>query len=522
MSVSSYLELYLAIFGWYMFDEIWEVLKATGIAYLPFIGMFIRNIALPIKSQEAKDAAGTSLRRIEVDLVAMMTVIVLAAQPIITLDFAGLNYIKACSGDIAKVGDSDTTYSNAFGISGSTSTLNGRTVQVPVWWYGVLAISGGINNAIIVRIPCDTDLRYVRYSLNNSRIQSAKLRMETEDFMRECYKPALNKYLYKGSDKNTTDDIAWPGSTYFINEFYGDSRSKSAIVGFPYDKSRDLESETDDPLPKFGKPTCREWWTGKKSKEGGDALRDKLISQIDVSVIQDLARWGKLGGNGIGATKVSTEAAEELAIRTLVINESVNFKGLDDPNPYRNVNQFGVSGGVAAVGLALESSTFFPKIYLLKMVAPIIQAMILMMTYLLLPFILVFSSYKIGTMIFMSIVIFSIKFWTVLWAIAFWLDTNLLKATSLELLSTTSGLEEIKKILGEFITGTGANTLMSDVLISFVVGIMYVVFPLFWTGALSWAGFEIGRSITESTDKMSRPSASAGEQGGNRATKKAR
>ena len=44
MSVSSYLELYLAIFGWYMFDQIWVILKETGLAYLPFIGMFLKNI----------------------------------------------------------------------------------------------------------------------------------------------------------------------------------------------------------------------------------------------------------------------------------------------------------------------------------------------------------------------------------------------------------------------------------------------------------------------------------------------
>ncbi|MCK5662323.1 MAG: hypothetical protein KAI17_02505 [Thiotrichaceae bacterium] len=71
MSVSSYLELYLAIFGWYMFDQIWVILKETGLAYLPFIGMFLRNIAEPIASQDAKDAASTSLRRIEIDIISM-------------------------------------------------------------------------------------------------------------------------------------------------------------------------------------------------------------------------------------------------------------------------------------------------------------------------------------------------------------------------------------------------------------------------------------------------------------------
>jgi hypothetical protein len=137
--------------------------------------------------------------------------------------------------------------------------------------------------------------------------------------------------------------------------------------------------------------------------------------------------------------------------------------------------------------------------------------MILMMTYLLLPFILVFSSYKPGTMVFMSIVIFSIKFWTVLWAIAHWLDDNLLVA-----LRPNGGLD-----LGYFIYNNGlTDTVLSEMVINFTTATMYVVMPLFWSGALSWAGFEVGKSISNSTSELRSPSASAGQQGGNKVSKK--
>ncbi|RLA05750.1 MAG: conjugal transfer protein TraG, partial [Gammaproteobacteria bacterium] len=96
MSVSTYLELYLTLYGWVLYDGFWEIITDTGIAYLPFIGMFLRNIVEPIKSQDAKDASTTSLRRIEIDIIIMFTVVVLAVQPIMTINSTSLGYTKSC------------------------------------------------------------------------------------------------------------------------------------------------------------------------------------------------------------------------------------------------------------------------------------------------------------------------------------------------------------------------------------------------------------------------------------------
>ena len=232
MSVTSYLELYLAIFGWYMYDEIWLIFNDTGIAYLPFIGMFIKNIIEPLKSQEAKDAAGTSLKRIEIDIAAMLTVIVLATQPFMTLTFGGLNYVKACpTVTSVTAGASGTTYDKSF--EGTLATIGDGNVKVPIWWYGVIAISGGINNAIILRIPCDADLRFLKYRLNSSRIKSPKLRRETQKFFNHCFAPAIDDYVEKNeiADIGNTNDI-WLGSKHLVDNLYGNYRSKSEIIGF--------------------------------------------------------------------------------------------------------------------------------------------------------------------------------------------------------------------------------------------------------------------------------------------------
>ena len=43
MSVDSYLELFTTLFGWTFYGVLWDVLVATGIVYLPFLGILIDN-----------------------------------------------------------------------------------------------------------------------------------------------------------------------------------------------------------------------------------------------------------------------------------------------------------------------------------------------------------------------------------------------------------------------------------------------------------------------------------------------
>ena len=100
-------------------------------------------------------------------------------------------------------------------------------------------------------------------------------------------------------------------------------------------------------------------------------------------------------------------------------------------------------------------------------------------------------------MIFMSIVIFSIKFWTVLWAIAHWLDNNLLTALNPKAWYQVFSLPNLAEMVINFTTAT-----------------MYIVMPFFWTSVLTWAGYKVGSAVTSSMDKGINPSSSAGGRGG--------
>ncbi|MGH8552386.1 MAG: hypothetical protein ACRERS_03745, partial [Methylococcales bacterium] len=68
MSTHSFIEIYLSVFGWIVYDGLWDILTGSGLAYLPFIGALIRNFVEPYESQNERDASVTSIKRREVDV----------------------------------------------------------------------------------------------------------------------------------------------------------------------------------------------------------------------------------------------------------------------------------------------------------------------------------------------------------------------------------------------------------------------------------------------------------------------
>jgi hypothetical protein len=494
MNVSSYLELYLSLFGWILFDQIWDIMTASGLAYLPFVGMLLKNIVQPMYKQDFKEASSASLRTIELDIFSMLTVVVLATQPLITMDFTSLSYTKACSVSAAAVapGSTGTTYDKTF----TEAAIGGNTAQVPIWWYGVLALSAGFDDAVINSIPCSADIRLNTYKMQNARVKDPALRRQVQLFTNDCYSYAMSRYLESptvNASPYPADDLYWLGSSQFTNDFYNNQRASESIPGFNYSATRDLEYDTAIETPTYGKPTCNEWWTGTHASDPKYGLRQALLKQIDATHFDN---FNSIFASLTGKTKTD---AEDIAIKTLINREKSYFNGLHNLQNYNDRGLDVVNSGAGTLGGVLESISFYPKMYMVKVAAPILQASVLMIIYTLLPFVILFSSYNMGVMVFMSVAIFSVKFWTVLWAIAHWLDNHLivaLKPDWVQLLETAQ------------------NNLVAEMVINFVTGGLFIALPLFWSGVLGWAGFKVGSELSSFTGQSFSQANDAGASGG--------
>jgi hypothetical protein len=133
---------------------------------------------------------------------------------------------------------------------------------------------------------------------------------------------------------------------------------------------------------------------------------------------------------------------------------------------------------------------------------PMVQALLLLGIYALLPMVVVLSRYSLSMMVIGAMAIFTVKFWSVLWYLAMWVDQNLIQSMYPDVnvflqLFANPGEHDIKRMLLNMITTS-----------------LYLGLPVLWSGMMAWAGLHIGRSISAAMAPIARPAEDAGRQGG--------
>ncbi len=508
MTVDSYLELFTTLFGWAFYGILWDVLVGTGIVFLPFLGILIDNWRQPAEGGEFGTATGLSLRRMEIELFIALLVVVLAGQPaaLTPLNAGTLSYtppptLMFPTPSTATVSASQSTYGTT-GFTGSPVTVN-----IPVWWYAVLAMSSGLNHAVVEGLPTAADMRTYEQQARLATIADPRLRQEVSDFFSQCYIPARSKYQ---AERSTTaaisallatygaDDPDWVGSHVYRDTpgYYDALRPSMQISGWVYIASRDTEYESAAP-PTWGKPYCKQWW-----EDGSIGLREKLINEADTT---------STGFSGLVvavAPALATEKQNDAVARAVLSNSppiwsnndlvATNASSAGMLNTAENL----VKSGLAAGGVLTASALFSVTMTAILQALPMVQAVLLLGIYALLPMIVVLSRYSISMIVIGAMAIFTVKFWSVLWYLALWVDQNLIMSMYPDVniflqIFSNPGEHDIKRMLLNMITTS-----------------LYLGLPLLWSGMMAWAGVNIGRSITAATSPLARPADDAGRQGG--------
>ena len=464
MAVNSYPELFATLLGWQQYQNLWGIIVHTGLAFVPFIVMIIKNTTEPFLSQEPKSAYTISLRRVEFSLAAMILTIMFACQPMITVNPDVIHYHPVCHPDVkATPGNSGTTYDEAF--------PNLQAVKVPLWWYAITGISHGITAAANHLTGCIPNMREEEIQLDMTKIQDAPLRAEVGEFVQACYIPAWRKYNQKKPDitqytkKYGSGDPDWIGSHAFqgLPGYYDTFQSSKPISGFPHVKSKDWLEHGQ-----WGAPLCNAWWI--KTKVG---LYDRLKGQIKPDL------WNSF------VSKFKDETAADDAIKKLLSGSLLGAGYRENSGIVEKLGGGLSTSTLSTVGLAMHSMSYFPKMYTIIEALPLIQAYLLMACFVFLAIALPLSRYSFGTVLSLSFVIFSIIFWSYLWNLAVFVDTGMMKA-----LNPNGGMHIINKDYG----GTEALTSMVAVL-------MYIIIPLFFTWFMGWAGIKAGAGASGAIDR---------------------
>lgn len=492
MTTNSYLEYFLTLLGWVINNGLWNILLGAGLFAAP---LAFRVVGIWMKVREEGEDEGNkgmlSLPRIENALYGAFFVILTCCVPLINVSLSTIRYdlsrAKTCGTWTPKPPDES-------GYSTIISSLNNQTAAAPVWWMLVHKLSKGITQAAVATIPCRPDLRQLRFEVQHIRIGNASLTSELQDFTNDCY--ALALYMWKQQDQGkTTDkkvlrDIEWLGSTTFMNRYYGDLQSKTPRDAFPWNNHRDSGRPNTG---QGGYPICQAWWNTAHT-----GLKARVMAQADPGLWLRLSAALKMMGK-------STADYEEAVIRRLVSSVSLNASQYGQAYVgYGGNADFTLDNTVTRLvgigGMSLGSLAAYPAFDAVRQALPMVQGILLMAVYVMFPLILAFSAYEFKTVITLTFVVFALNFLTFWWELARWLDSWILEALYSSDTHTSFNL-------------VGFQNTSDDLIMTFVLGSMFIVLPAVWMGALSWAGIKTGGIIENAVATGSKKVEATGGQG---------
>ena len=505
MVVDSYLEMFTTVYGWLVYNIIWDVFAATGILFLPFLGMILDNVINAY--QQGNTDSGTadySLRSLEVDVVVAFFCVMIAGSPALTMLAEDVQYAPPPTLDQQPqaITNARDTQSTTYGAIAFTNLP--ISVEVPLWWYAVLQMSKGLTHAVREGASPLQSLNYREYMSQISLIdiEDQTLKREVNDFYRDCYVRAHSKYLndrdhFSSSQQQAInslfatygqDDISYIGSRVLLQipGYYDTLRARETVEGFLFNPIRDVEWNTlTEPASQWGKPYCVEWWAGSvlPTNTQDIGLKQRLI--------QEMSYWDRLisifDGQADRTIEDDVLIKKLLAVRNDVgvwVPRDYDFAYHNDSAIlYDSVNwaqrQFNDIAGIFSLAFLTFIFSAILDVYLKA--SHMIQAFLLMLIYGLLPFAIVVSRYRIGILMSGALIIFSIHFWTALWTWAQFLDQALIQAMFPE-----AGLKTLSNIW--------FNS-QKTMILNFLAGMTYFILPLVLSMMFALAGFTAGRLV---------------------------
>jgi hypothetical protein len=294
-------------------------------------------------------------------------------------------------------------------------------------------------------------------------------------------------------------DASWIGSRLFLDMpgYYAQDRSRLPRTSWPYDDARDATLPRPD--SGAGYPSCRQWWA-----DSGIGLRSRLVEQVDPSLWTRLSGW--LSGR-------STDEIQDITLRELV---SPRLQALTMA-PGQIYQEYGggsrgdslghhLNNLATNSGLALGALGNYASMNALRTALPMVQAFLILATIICLPLVLLISTYQLKVLMTLTFALFTLHMLTFWWELARWVDSSML-----DTLYRNIALGD-RLLLSIPPAGFEDGTVSAQV-IMYVMGAMFIVLPMLFISAMSWAGYTVGSAMQSALHQGSQASHDAGSQG---------
>ncbi len=504
MGLDSFLEIVTTILGWQFSSVIVDLLFGSGLALLPLLFILI---GLMMEGFEAgfdePGVAAAMIRSFQLKIYSSLFVMLMcvAINPLMPLSKLSLSHTPAATvlepapetvtgEDMAK-----SSFNKAFADAPGV-------VYVPTWWELTMRVSSGFSLAARAGLGSGLkDYRMMQDLALTATIENPLLRRDVQRFYSECFVPARSRFLRQDAPTASAQalietygpsDVDWVGSHVFREEpdLYATLYAKNVVQGFVFDPTRDTDLNVGEEPPAWGWPSCKEWWetdlVGLRMRMvnemgGGNRMLNGMTTLFGSSTTQE-QRWDTLA---MLALKKATP---------MYVNhqESLGYDGGGVSSWVGHAPAM-VSGLIGTLWETFKSSAAGGPMIRLMLMA---QAFILMGVYMLLPFATILSGYDLKMMVYGSLTIFTVKFWTVLWFFCRWIDEHLIEMMNP---STFDLIDDVWN------AGEGGNQRM---LLNMTMLFLFAGLPLIWSALMAMAGYRIG-------DNLSRMVSEAANAGGN-------
>ncbi|MEM7705449.1 MAG: conjugal transfer protein TraG N-terminal domain-containing protein [Pseudomonadota bacterium] len=502
ITADSYMELYGTLIGWYFYDRAWELVVGSGLIFLlAFYWVYI-NWRGPATSQEARAGFATSVAKMEWEVYTGIILIALFAWPVVPLSVTQIEF-ELENGQRVNA-DNNPSVFDGFFPDGEF-----QDIRVPLFWHGAMQIVAGINSAIIGASPDIPNFRRALTTLDYGYIRDPKLRHEVDRFYGECFRPALARYQNAQNSARPFDlassdgnEPFWPGSLS-MRVLYGRPncrnstclpvlRADEPVSGFPIDAARDVEPEfrgsDAQRRSAHGRPFCGEWWS-----DADNGLRSRLLEV------------GEIQGMGPGFlssvfTDIDPEEEADITVRRLLENRPV-LAATNSQVGYANTDRSFIGGilnrATAIVGI--EVSTFFKSTGLYGWIRalPIVQGLMLMLLYATAAFLMLLPGMRLQTLVALFVGFFTIKFISVLWHFAYWIEQFFI------------GTVIDEDVLAVRVHGQALDSQILNYLLLF----SYAAIPAAFTVLMGFVGFRAASGVSGAVGSSANSMREAGDVG---------
>lgn len=529
MPVSSIIDLYTTMFGWYMYGAMWHVITGTGLIMAPFVAAIFQTL-MEDSERERKDTK-QFVRSLEFRIYSMVAVMVFAAQPYVILFPENMRYTHlACVA--ANDGESSILERRAeqisYGDTGTTAdnhagrfqvSLNGQEVRIPLWWYFISRLSHALTLSMKLELPCNPDLRTLVDGLSAIRIHDDLLRREVSQFYKDCYRPSLTLYLRESQQRdfslplslrfNSEKELSWIGSRIFreLDGYYNFYRASEPVTEFFWIEARDGMVADQHYAGDRGFPFCNEWWEPDNSNI--DGLRIRLLHYLKSQPEWQDERqgygrqfgWWSDSYMGTDSQRVQDDYLLRIALTS---DATATFSGrfntnLDQASGFWSGMGQHVVANAARFGIFLGSIPQRAEAKTHRAAAPIVQALILMFFIMFLPALLTLGMFDIGKLITLTVVCFTLIFWGYLFALCHYIENFFLES----LLASTSDSnwnERLMAAVSDTATDTNDDVKLSISIIEWISRILYVALPVMLSILLGLVGHHAGGALGKVVD----------------------